>query len=48
MTLYNTTLEDVKISRILIVGQPPFDKGKGPGQGEVEVKVVGKARGKCE
>lgn len=43
MDLRNTTVADVQIHHVRIVGYPKFVKGKGPGQGEVEVVVTGKA-----
>lgn len=43
MDLCNTTVEDVQIHNVRIVGYPKFVKGKGPGQGEVEVVVTRKA-----
>ena len=42
MELCNTTVEDVRIHNVRIVGYPKFVKGKGPGQGEVKVVVTGK------
>ena len=44
MDLYNTTVKDVQIHRVLIIGQPEIVKDKGPGQGEVKVLVTGKVR----
>jgi len=46
MDLYNTTVKDVQIHTVLIIGQPEIVKGKGPGQGEVKVKVTKKVRDK--
>ena len=42
MDLYNTTVKDVQVHSVLIIGQPEVVKGKGPGQGEVKVKVTKK------
>ncbi|KAI1873310.1 uncharacterized protein JN550_003563 [Neoarthrinium moseri] len=42
MDLINTTVEDVQVHNVLIIGQPKIVKGKGPGQGEVEVMVTRK------
>ena len=42
MELSNTTIDDVSIDSVLIIGQPKVDKSRGPGQGEVEVMVTRK------
>lgn len=45
MELTNTTIEDVQVDRVLIIGQPKVVKERGPGQGEVEVMVTKKLQG---
>lgn len=45
MDLYSTTVKDVQIHHVLIIGQPEVIKGKGPGQGEVKVKVTKRVLG---
>lgn len=40
MELWDTTVEDVQIHHARIIGTPKFDKTRGPGQGEIEVKVL--------
>lgn len=42
MELTNTTIEDVQVDRVLIIGQPKVVKERGPGQGEVEVMITRK------
>jgi hypothetical protein len=42
MELNNTTIDDVSIDSVLIIGQPKVDKNRGSGQGEVEVMVTRK------
>ena len=42
MDLCNTTVEDVQVHNVRLVGHPKFVKGKGPGQGEVKVVVTRK------
>ena len=41
MELWNTTLDDVQIHHARIIGTPKYDKHRGPGQGEIEVKILG-------
>jgi hypothetical protein len=40
MELWNTTLDDVQIHHARIIGTPKYDKQRGPGQGEIEVKIL--------
>ncbi len=42
MELFNTTIEDTQIHRAYVIGQPKVVKGKGEGQGEVQVLVTAK------
>jgi hypothetical protein len=42
MELSNTTVDDVSIDSVLIIGQPKVDKNRGPGQGEVDVMITRK------
>ncbi|OAA69932.1 Cytochrome P450 [Akanthomyces lecanii RCEF 1005] len=40
MELWDTSVEDVQIHHARIIGTPKFDKTRGAGQGEIEVKVL--------
>ncbi|KAK1723386.1 cytochrome P450 monooxygenase [Colletotrichum acutatum] len=44
MDLVNTSIVDVQVHNVLIIGQPKLEKDKGEGQGEVEVMVTRKLR----
>ncbi|KAK1492450.1 trichodiene oxygenase [Colletotrichum tamarilloi] len=44
MDLVNTSIADVQVHNVLIIGQPKLEKDKGEGQGEVEVMVTRKLR----
>lgn len=40
MELWNTTLEDVQIHHARIIGTPKYNKQRGEGQGQIEVKIL--------
>lgn len=42
MDLYETTLKDIEIHHIRLVGFPRTVKGQGTGRGKIRVKVTGK------
>ncbi|KAK5166034.1 uncharacterized protein LTR77_008295 [Saxophila tyrrhenica] len=42
MSLHNTTIDDIGIHHVTLVGKPKKIKGQGPTYGEVEVNVLGK------
>jgi hypothetical protein len=43
MSLWQTTVEDVRIHSVRIIGYPKVVPGKGSSQGEVKVMVTGRA-----
>ncbi|KAJ5713553.1 uncharacterized protein N7483_010734 [Penicillium malachiteum] len=40
MELWNTTLHDLQIHHVRIIGSPKYDKERGPTQGEIKVKIL--------